>query len=85
MDDTERIILLEPGSMVRSMANKSEMYDPKVGYTDELYTMRFNLRRYAKFIGTLVRLDIMPVRHGQVLVSNFSQREFDKIRDGEMY
>lgn len=86
MEDTEKILLLEPGSTVRNMAaNKSEMYDPKVGYTDELYLLRFNLRTYAKFISTMVKLGIVSIRCGQILASNYSQEQFEKMRNGEFY
>lgn len=79
MADTEKITLLEPGNMVNDMVN------PNSGYTDKFYNLRFNLRVYAKFIGAMVRLGILSVREGQILASNYSQREFEKIINGEIY
>lgn len=67
--------------MVRDMAGKSEMYD-NTGYTDNIFLLQFDIRYYAKFIATLIRLNLMPTRHGQVLCSNFSQQRFEQLRDG---
>lgn len=50
------------------------------GYSEEFYKVQDEIRRYSKFIAVLVRLELVPVRHAQILASNFSQDLFNKIR-----
>ena len=68
--------------MVRNMA--SEMADPQVGYTDEMFILGEDLRVHTKFIVTLVHMKLMSVRQAQVINSNFGYLQFEKIRNGEV-
>jgi len=51
------------------------------GYTDSLYDLNTDFKIYARFIGVLIKLKFMPIRHGQVLMSNFGQNRFQQLRD----
>lgn len=61
--------------------NKSEMYDTKSGYTADMFELQSDIRLYAKFIGTFIRLDLVEIRIGQILVSNYGQARFDQLRN----
>lgn len=70
--------------MVRNMENRDPGYRGSsfgVGYTDDMFMLQADIRRYSKFIATLVRLELVTVRNGQILSSNYGQQRFDELRN----
>lgn len=65
--------------MAKNLENDNEF--EKTGYTDDMFLLQADIRRCAKFIGTLIRLKIMPINHGRVIISNYSQNRFDELRN----
>lgn len=61
--------------------SKSEMADNQHGYTDDMWALQADLRRYTRFIATLVRLELVQLRVGQVLSSNYGMKRFEQLRN----
>lgn len=59
------------------------MENKECGYTENMDLLLNDLKMYARFMGTLVRLHLLPIRNGQLLISNFGQKRFNQLRDGE--
>jgi len=72
----EKITSSRCGSMV------SNMDLSKTGYTNDMFQLQTDIRMYAKFIAVMVRLELVTVRTGQVLASNYGQKRFETLRDG---
>ena len=51
------------------------------GYTEDMLYVSDNIATYNRFLVSLIRLDIMPIRHGQILSANHSQQLFKLMRD----
>ena len=69
--------------MVRNMeSNYYDENDYPFGYTNDMVKLHIHIRIYARFITTFVKMDLMPIRNAQLLISNYSQRKFEILRDG---
>jgi len=61
--------------------SKTECWDNKSGYTEDMWILQRHIACYAKLMGTFVRLNLMTPREAQILSSNFGQERFDDLRD----
>ena len=61
--------------MVKSLVKNN------TGYTGNMYDLIADIKCTARFIATLVRLNLVPMRVGQILASDYGQQCFDKIRN----
>ena len=65
--------------------DKIEAFDNQTGYTDDMFILQADIRRYTRFIATMIRLELMSVRNGQILSSNYGQRRFDQLKDDNFH
>lgn len=53
----------------------------QTGYTDDTFLLLHDIRKYTKFISTMIKLELISVRAGQILCSNYGQKRFEQLRN----
>ena len=66
------------------VSKRSEMADSLTGYTNDMYAFSEDLTIHTRFMKILVKLGLIPVRLAQVINSDFGQKRFEQMRNGEI-
>lgn len=67
--------------MAKSTENKALDEDMYGGYSENTFELINDIRKYTKLISVMVKLELVSIRAGQILCSNYGQKRFNQLRD----